>query len=147
MERSGKCLCGAVRFTAQDVSAEASACHCGMCLRWSGGPFLSVMVKSVEWADEDALGVIVSSDWAERGFCKRCGSSLYYRLTSPERYRGPTFIAFGALDERGGIILTKEWFVDRKPEGYATLGARDCFTEAEALAMLADEPDAPRSAP
>jgi hypothetical protein len=138
MDRTGQCLCGAVRFTAKGMQSEAAACHCGMCLRWSGGPFIGVMTESLAWQAAEALQVIASSAWAERGFCNRCGSSLYYRLTAPGKYHGATSIALGALDDTRGITLTKEWFVDRKPDAYALAGEHRLFTEADALAMLGD---------
>lgn len=136
MDRTGGCLCGAARFVAQGLSAEAAACHCGMCLRWAGSPWIGVMTKSLSWQAEDSLQVVRSSTWAERGFCNRCGSSLYYRLTAPGKYQGATSVSLGALDEVAGITLTKEWFVDRKPDAYAFAGALEHFTEAQALAML-----------
>ena len=134
----GQCLCGAVRFTAKGLSAEAAACHCGMCLRWAGGPWIGVMTRSLDWQDTDALQVIASSAWAERGFCNRCGSSLYYRLTAPGKYHGALSIALGALDDTSGITVTKEWFIDRKPSAYALAGEHQLFTEAQALGMLDD---------
>jgi hypothetical protein len=62
---------------------------------------------------------------------------LFWRLTAPGKYQGATSVTLGALDDRSGVKLLKEWFIDRKPEGYAFAGERQCITEAEALAMLA----------
>jgi hypothetical protein len=39
MERTGKCMCGAVSYTAKGVDKEIAACHCSMCRRWASGPF------------------------------------------------------------------------------------------------------------
>ena len=129
-------MCGAVQFTAKDVSDEGSACHCGMCRRWAGGPWIGVSVKSVEWRGGDALQVVKSSAWAERGFCNRCGSGLFYRVTAEGKYQGMTSISLGALDDQSGITLTKEWFIDRKPDAYALEGDRKRVTEAEVAAMF-----------
>ena len=41
-EGKGSCLCGAVRFTAKNMSKEVGACHCSMCRKWGGGPFMEV---------------------------------------------------------------------------------------------------------
>lgn len=123
-------MCGAVSYTA-DVATEASACHCDMCRRWSGGPLLMVEAKAIEWADEAPLTVLATSDWAERGFCNRCGSSLLYRFTAEGKYQGMTTLAVGTLDDQSGLQLTKEWFIDRKPGVYALAGDRKRYTEAD----------------
>ena len=41
----GLCLCGGVRVEAE-LNQHLEACHCGMCRRWGGGPFLSVHAGS-----------------------------------------------------------------------------------------------------
>lgn len=136
MDRTGKCLCGAVTFTAKELSDEASACHCGMCRRWAGGPWIGVFTKAIDFADEDAVTVAQTSAWAERGFCAKCGSSLFYRLTAEGEHQGVTSVSLGALDDTSGVSLTKEWFIDRKPDVYALEGERTRVTEAEVMAMF-----------
>ncbi|MEO1018922.1 MAG: hypothetical protein AAFY56_14695 [Pseudomonadota bacterium] len=72
----GRCICGAVRFLVEVSKKEIDCCHCSMCRRWGGGPALSVMADGPpRFDDEAALGVYRSSAWAERVFCKTCGSS------------------------------------------------------------------------
>ena len=92
--------------------------------------------QSVSWTGEQHITTYASSDIAERGFCAKCGSNLFYRLLAPGPYQGFTSIAFGILDEREGIELTREWFYDNKPRAYTFAGERARVTEAEALAML-----------
>jgi hypothetical protein len=135
MERTGKCMCGVVSYTAE-VHEEISACHCGMCRRWNSGPMLSIGTKSITWEGEDNITTITSSEWAERGFCNKCGSSLFYRVTAPGKFQGFTSLAFGTLDDQSGVELTKEWFIDRKPEAYTLEGERETFTAAEVMAMF-----------
>lgn len=109
-----------------------------MCVRWAGGPFLSVFVESIEWQSDETLATIQSSQWAERGFCNRCGSGVFFRLTVAGKYHGITSVALGCLDDKSGLTLTKEWFIDNKPEVYELAGERATVTEAQALAMLDD---------
>ena len=78
----------------------------------------------------------MASELAERAFCNRCGSSLFWRMTAEGPYKGTTSVTLGSLDDRSGVTLVKEWFIDRKPDGYAMAGERECITEAAALAML-----------
>lgn len=135
MERTGKCLCGAVSFTA-DIAPKISACHCGMCRQWTSGALLSASAKDVRFEGGDAITTYASSSWAERGFCSRCGSALFYRITAEGPHQGVMAIAFGLLDDPSGLPLELEWFIDRKPDAYAFAGERKQLTEAEAMAMF-----------
>ena len=80
---SGRCLCGDLRFDAELPSRWVAHCHCTMCQRAHGAAF-------VTWIGLDEAGVRLqdpeqrlrwyrSSPAAERGFCGRCGSSLFFR--------------------------------------------------------------------
>lgn len=139
MDRSGRCMCGAVSFVARGVKPEAaSVCHCDMCQRWGGGPWVAIFVQEIDCADDSAMTWFQSSDIAERAFCSRCGSGLFWRLTAEGKYQGITSVTLGALDDRSGVTIVKEWFYDRKPDAYAFEGERECVTEAEALAMLVE---------
>jgi hypothetical protein len=139
MERSGKCLCGAVRYTARGLEPKLSACHCGMCRRWSGGPYLSFGSSDVEWAGQDKITTFTSSDWAERGFCSVCGSALFYRVTAPGPHQGRQHIAFGTLDDQSGFDIRIEFFIDNKPDGYTLAGEHRRLTEAEVLATFSGD--------
>ena len=82
----GKCLCGSVSIIAQD-NTQMIACHCAMCRRWGGGPMLTVHGGTdVEIAGVETITAFKSSDWAERAFCTKCGTHLYYRLIPANEY-------------------------------------------------------------
>jgi len=88
----GHCLCGAVSFTSPD-SREIGACHCGFCRRWGGGPLLAVHCgPDVQFQGADQIGVFSSSEWAERAFCKKCGTHCYGRGHLAEL--GGDFVSF-----------------------------------------------------
>jgi hypothetical protein len=130
----GGCLCGAVRFSAEDVETEHHACHCGMCRRWSGGaPFFGARAKSVAFEGAEGIGRYASSDWAERGFCKACGSTLFYFLKPMKSYS----MSVGAFDDQSPFRLVLELFIDKKPGGYDLAGDHPRWTEAETFARLA----------
>ena len=136
MERKGKCLCGAVSYTAKGLKPELSACHCGICRRWTGGPLLSIGSNDVAWVGNDKITTFESSEWAERGFCSVCGSTLFYRVTAPGPHHGRVHLAFGTLDDQSGFDLKLEFFIDKKPAAYALAGERKKLTEAEVFAMF-----------
>ncbi len=126
-------MCGVVSYAA-NIKESFSACHCGMCMRWAGGPFMGLSVESVEWQGEDNITVFQSSPWAERGFCGACGSNLFYRVTAPGKHHGVISLAFGTLDDTEGLTMDREWFIDRKPASYTFEGERTTLTEAEVMA-------------
>lgn len=138
MARSGRCMCGEVTFTVEEVSGEATACHCGMCTRWAGGPWIGTMAQGLKVQADEQLRFIKSSEWAERGFCQRCGSGLFFRMTRGT-YAGNTSVSLGSLEDRSGITLAKEFFIDEKPETYAFAGERDCMTAAQIMAAFGDD--------
>ena len=132
MNATGKCLCGAVTFVANGVTPELHICHCSMCRKWGGGPLMSVGAEGVAFRGEENVQRYESSAWAERGFCKRCGSSLFYRLKEGDSY----FLGMGTLDDQSPFKLTSEIYVDEKPPGYDFVGSHPRLTAEEFLASL-----------
>jgi hypothetical protein len=57
-----------------------------MCRRWSAGPFMVLNWQNVTFDGQQNIGRIRSSDWAEHGFCTRCGSNLFYHLIERSDY-------------------------------------------------------------
>jgi hypothetical protein len=126
---TGKCLCGAVRFTVTAVETDHHACHCGICRRWSGGPVLAAAADGVSCESTESLATYRSSEWARRGFCKVCGSSLFYYLEPTGQY----MMCVGAFDDSKPFTLVKEIYVDHQPAGYAFTGDLVRETEAQIL--------------
>ena len=110
-------MCGAISFTAEDVETHFHACHCTMCRSWSGGPGFGVAVGSIKLSGEQHLGVYKSSEWAERCFCKQCGTNLIYRM--PET--GMIIVQHGAFDDTSRFELAGEIYVDNKPRATTLL--------------------------
>lgn len=142
MSKTGGCLCGAVRFEITSTPTETGACHCGMCRKVSGGVFLGVRVAKddLRFTKTEWHAVYTSSPWAERGFCSRCGSTLYYRVTAEGDHQGTFHVGLGAFDDPDGIKLRQEIYVDHKPDGYDFAGDIQRITEAEVLHMLSVAP-------
>ena len=112
----GHCLCGAVTVRAAPVRRQVDACHCTMCRRWNGIAFLGVMCGSeVAFEGEEHVVRYRSSEWAERGFCGRCGSSLFYRYLPNGNH---SFLA-GLFPDDALLPLAEEIFIDEKPPYYA----------------------------
>ena len=121
MTKTGGCMCGAVRYTLQEEPTKMGACHCSMCRRWSGGIYLGCETKpdGMVFENPENLTIYQSSDWAERGFCKTCGSNLFYRLTIEGPMQGVYHFGAGTLDNADDLELEGELFIDLKPSGYS----------------------------
>ena len=115
-EMTGRCLCGAVRFTAHEPQAHVGACHCDMCRRWTGGPLMAVECGSRLTVDEgeDCVKAYRSSDWAERAFCAQCGSGLWYKFLPQDAF----IVSAGLFDDQSDFRFTEQVFVEEKPDWY-----------------------------
>jgi hypothetical protein len=112
---AGRCLCGAVKFSAHAKSHDVSVCHCSMCNRWAGGISMFLEVQGApEFDGADNIGLYQSSEWGERGFCKVCGSSLFWKLVGKDRYT----LSAGCIDDQSGLVFTKEIYIEDKPAHY-----------------------------
>ncbi len=140
---TGHCLCGAVRYRLSEPPASFGACHCGMCRRWTGSVLMGVqaMPGTVVWEGEENIATYKSSDWAERGWCRECGTNLFWRLTVEGPMRGRMSLAVGSLDDMAGLDFATEVFIDAKPDSYAFAGARERMTEAEVLESVGLTPE------
>ncbi len=137
--KQGGCLCGAVRFTASPKDHEVGACHCSMCRKWTGGPFMVIDCSDTVKVENDSnLGVYRSSEWAERCFCKKCGSVLFYRLVQ----NGNSYASAEAFDDRAGYALTSQVFIDEKPAYYDFANKTHNMTGAEVFAAFAPSGEA-----
>jgi hypothetical protein len=128
-ERSGSCLCGSVKVSAKPATNRVGVCHCGMCRKRVGGPFFALDCGSeVKFSGEENISVYGSSEWAERGFCKKCGSNLFYRLKQNQQY-----IMSAGLFE-GIFEFDHQIFIDEKPSYYEFSNKTHNMTGAEVFA-------------
>ena len=132
---TGKCLCGAVRYTLRETPDAFGVCHCTMCQRVSGGVNMAFTVPAddIEITGAEHVRTDRSSDRAARSFCGICGSNLWYRSTDPAEVSPGYSIGFGSLDDKSGLRLAKEICIETKPESYALTGDHPRLTSQECL--------------
>ena len=134
IEGSGSCLCGATRITAKSINQNVGACHCTMCRKWGGGPLMAVDCGTdVSFEGEENISVFDSSKWAERGFCNKCGSHLFYRLKESKQY----IMAVGLFDDDKLFVFDHQVFIDEKPSFYRFANETNDMTGAEMFAKYA----------
>ena len=130
----GGCLCGVVRVSTTSINRHVAACHCSMCRRWGGGALLGVECNTdISFEGEENIGVYQSSEWAERGFCKNCGSHLFYRLKENNHY----YIPVGIFDNDESLVFDLQVFIEEKPAYYSFANKTKNMTGAELFAMFA----------
>lgn len=119
---TGRCLCGAVAYEAARMGDAIDACHCAQCRRWSGHYWASVNVPvdSLRLVrGEESVGWFESSELVRRGFCKHCGSALFWHPHRHERYSHIMAVSAGSLDAPTGVTLAEHIFVVEKGDYYA----------------------------
>lgn len=94
---SGGCQCGAVRWHAAELRDNPHVCFCRMCQKAMGNLFadlVGIRHEHLTWT-RGTPAEFMSSDHAARGFCRDCGTPLYYRSIG-----GPhVSMTIGSFDE------------------------------------------------
>ena len=99
----GGCQCGAVRYRANTLRDDAHACHCRMCQKAAGNffaAFVGVPMADFSWTRGEPA-VFFSSDKVARGFCKLCGTPLFFRHDESSHIA----MTIGSFDHPGNIPL------------------------------------------
>ena len=112
---NGNCLCGAVRYTVERdaLSASATACHCSLCRRASGAPFVawltvpSASFRFVAGSPERYM----SSEHGTRTFCGTCGSPLTFHST---RHQGEIDVTICTLEQPNAVAPMDHTFTRSK---------------------------------
>lgn len=77
---TGGCQCGAVRYSAELIVDNAHICHCRMCQKAVGNFFAALVgapKETTTWTRGEPA-VFRSSENVERGYCRDCGTPLFY---------------------------------------------------------------------
>jgi hypothetical protein len=127
---TGSCLCGAVTITMREAHSEVDVCHCSMCQKWTGSMYAGIEADDFTLQGEEHIAAYQSSDWAERAFCSKCGSHLWYKFL-PTGNR--TFLA-GMFDLPEGLPIKQQIFIDEKPDWYDLAQDSPKKTGAEIIA-------------
>ncbi len=113
---TGSCLCGGVRLEIDGEMRPVSLCHCTQCRKQSGHYYAATNCQDDDLTitGEEHVKWYRSSDFAQRGFCSNCGSSLFWKPDGKDY----TSILAGCLDNPTGITATRHIFVADKGDYY-----------------------------
>ena len=112
---SGGCLCGAVRYEARGPLRDVVDCHCRRCRVMHGHVAAYTDVAAADLALVEDRGLAwYHTDGRELGFCRECGSRLFWRRAGGAR----TSVAAGTLDEPTGLRTVAHIYVGSKGDYY-----------------------------
>ncbi|CAH0532917.1 hypothetical protein VST7929_00766 [Vibrio stylophorae] len=132
--KQGQCLCGQVKITATPAQQNFSVCHCRMCRQWGGGPLFAIPCgQSVVVEGQENVQEFDSSPWAKRGFCRHCGTHLYYRVKKSNEFNVP----LGLLENMDNTNMAMQYFIDLKPSNYCFNNQTEMLTSAQIEAYFA----------
>ena len=103
---AGGCQCGAVRYRLDTRSDAANICHCRMCQKAGGAPFMAFVGAKLDAFEvtRGSLKTFASSDIADRGFCAACGTPLTYQGRGADHVS----VTIGSLDDPNAIAPTEQ---------------------------------------
>jgi hypothetical protein len=119
--RSGGCQCGAIRFHATELRDNPHVCYCRMCQKAMGNLFaalVGVRRHHLTWTRGEPAE-FMSSDLAARGYCRDCGTPLYYRAVGGEHLS----MAIGAFDEPQTIPILYQFGIEGRHPALLHLAA------------------------
>ncbi len=124
----GSCLCGAVVFASDAALRPVIACHCTQCRKTSGHFWAATSVPrdSLRILRDEGLAWFQSSATARRGFCKLCGSSLFWDPVGGDDIS----IGAGCIDGATGVAVDCHWYVADKGDYYELTDGLPHFTAA-----------------
>jgi hypothetical protein len=133
---SGGCLCGAVRYEIKGPLRNVVNCHCSMCQKLHGvfGAHSKALKKNITITNGNGLGWFKTSEVAQRGFCRECGSSLFWEPFNLDA----TGIIAGSLDGPTGLQTMGHIFVSEKPDFYEITDENPQFQGSSDVQLVND---------
>jgi hypothetical protein len=115
--KNGSCLCGGVSYTLSGDLRPSVACHCLQCRKTSGHYVSATQVgpEQLSFIKNETLTWYQSTPEAQRGFCNRCGSSLFWNHVDD---KGAVSVMSGTIDGATGIDTSKHIFTAFKGDYY-----------------------------
>ena len=136
--REGGCLCGGVRYRLRGRCRDIIICHCENCRRTHGhvSAYTAVDQSDLELTRQESLQWYhdASPDtW--RGFCNRCGASLFWDMRDGG---GRMSIAAGSLDDATGLRIVGHIYLAEAGKYYEVDDGLPRFEAGSGGALEAD---------
>ena len=110
------CLCGGIQLKTKGPLHHVSNCHCRQCMKTHGNyaAYTNVLEKDIKFIKKRTLKWFKSSKKARRGFCNKCGASIFFKFLGSDGIS----IAAGMFQNPTKLKTTKNIFVKGKLDYY-----------------------------
>jgi hypothetical protein len=147
----GGCLCGNVRFSANQAPLRTLACHCTFCQRVTSSAFYAesiFLLDAVQFNEGELRQYEHRSDGSGKKvfihFCPSCGTTIGLTF---ERWPDLRAISRGCYDDPNGVELTSHIWTRSAQSGVALPAGVDCFVRARATLDGRPEPASTHETP
>ena len=95
------CLCGGIQLKANGFLRHVLNCHCYQCMKTHGNyaAYTTSLEKDIKFIKKITLKWFKSSKKAKRGFCKKCGASIFFKFLNSDSisiaagmFQNPTYL-------------------------------------------------------
>tara|TARA_Y100000741_G_C17970206_1_gene443510 strand:- start:37 stop:444 length:408 start_codon:yes stop_codon:yes gene_type:complete len=116
LTKIAKCLCGGIKVKIKGKLRYVSNCHCSQCMKTHGNfaSYTSCPENNLTFINKKTLKWYKSSKIAKRGFCSRCGASMFYKKYNSKNIS----IAAGMLNNPTNLKTNSNIFTHRKLDYY-----------------------------
>ena len=113
---TASCLCGDIKLKTQGYHRNVQNCHCIQCMKTHGhhAAYTNVEERNVKFLKKRTLKWFKSSKRAKRGFCNKCGASLFFKIIGAKTIS----IAAGMFNRPVKLKTTMNIFVKGKSDYY-----------------------------
>lgn len=134
---TGSCLCGAVRFRTHGPLRGVIYCHCSQCRKQSGHFYAAtnVLDTDITVEGEQNISWYEASSFARRGFCRTCGSALFWK----PRQDAYVSVLAGSFDAPTGMQGECHIFVADKGDYYEIDDGLPQFDKSTPTIKVAEE--------
>lgn len=126
---TGSCLCGKIKLSIDAFDRGVVYCHCSQCRKQSGHYYAATNASNdkLHIEGEEHITWYAASDSAKRGFCRHCGSVLFWKPTGASY----TAIMAGCLDAPTGLTEVSHIFTADKGDYYTLQDELPCFKQSD----------------
>ena len=110
------CLCGGIQLKTKGPFRHVSNCHCSQCMKTHGNyaAYTNTPEKDIQFIKKKTLKWYRSSKKAKRGFCNKCGASMFFKRLGSENIS----IAAGMFKNPTKLKTRMNIFVEGKLDYY-----------------------------
>ena len=110
------CLCGNIQLKTQGCHRDIHNCHCIQCMKTHGhhAAYTAVKLENIKFLKKKTLKWFKSSKRAKRGFCNKCGASMFFKVKESKNIH----IAAGMFNKPVKLKTELNIFVKGKLEYY-----------------------------